>query len=83
MTPEYPNDTKQVWGCELMYTTRWNNDVLMLGQRRRRWANIKTLLFQCVVFAGELMHTALQSQKAVTAYFSRIWHLKSIPALKE
>ena len=23
----------------------------MLGQRRRRWANIKTLLFQRVVFA--------------------------------
>ena len=22
--------------------TRWNNDVLMLGQRLRRWANIKT-----------------------------------------
>ena len=26
-------------------TTRWNNDVLLLGQRRRRWANIKTSLF--------------------------------------
>ena len=24
----------------------------MLGQRRRRWANIKQTLFQCVVFAG-------------------------------
>ena len=24
----------------------------MLGQRRRRWANIKTSLFQRVVFAG-------------------------------
>ena len=34
-------------------TTRWNNDVLMLGQRRRRWANIKTSLFKRVVFAGE------------------------------
>ena len=32
-------------------TTRWNTDVLMLGQRRRRWANIKTSLFQSVVFA--------------------------------
>ena len=33
-------------------TTRWNNDVLMLGQRRRRWPNIKTALFQRCVFAG-------------------------------
>ena len=33
-------------------TTRWNNDVLMLAQRLRRWPNIKTSLFQRVVFAG-------------------------------
>ena len=33
-------------------TTRSNNDVLMLGDRRRRRANIKTALFQRVVFAG-------------------------------
>ena len=39
-------------------TPRWNNDVSMLGQRRRRWANIKTLLFQRVVFAGEGVHQA-------------------------
>ena len=26
---------------------------LMLGQRRRRWANIKPTVFQCVVFAGK------------------------------
>ena len=24
----------------------------MLGQRRRRWANIKTSLFKCVLLAG-------------------------------
>ena len=24
----------------------------MLGQRRRRWANFKPTLFQCVMFAG-------------------------------
>ena len=24
----------------------------MLDQRRRRWANIKSILFQCAVFAG-------------------------------
>ena len=28
---------------------------MMLGQRRRRWANIKTSLFQFVVFAGKLL----------------------------
>ena len=33
-------------------TTRWNNDVSMLAQRLRRWPNIKTSLFQPVVFAG-------------------------------
>ena len=32
--------------------TRWNNDVLMLGQRLRSWTNIKTSLFQLVPFAG-------------------------------
>ena len=35
-------------------TTRWINVDLMLGQRRRRWPNIKSTLFQCVVFAGIL-----------------------------
>ena len=33
-------------------TASWNNDVLLLGQRLRRWANIKTALFELVVFAG-------------------------------
>ena len=32
------------------------DDVLMLGQRRRRWANIKTSLFQRVVFTGTYVH---------------------------
>ena len=31
---------------------RWNNNVLMLGQRRRRWANIKTSQFQRVMSVG-------------------------------
>ena len=33
-------------------TRRWTNVGLMLGQRRRRWANINTTLVQCLVFAG-------------------------------
>ena len=32
--------------------THWNNVVLMLGQRRRRWAGIKTTFIQCVQFSG-------------------------------
>ena len=41
-----------VYAIPAANTTRCNNDVLILGQRRRRWANIKTSLFQSVVFAG-------------------------------
>ena len=33
-------------------TRRWLNDGLMLGQRRRRWANIDPALSQRLVFAG-------------------------------
>ena len=33
-------------------TRRWLNVVLMLGQRRRQWANIKPTLRQRLVFAG-------------------------------
>ena len=32
-------------------TIQKNNVVLMLGQRRRRWANGKTILFLCIVHA--------------------------------
>ena len=35
-------------------TRRWPNVVLMLGRRRRRRANIKTTLGQCLVIAGTL-----------------------------
>ena len=34
-------------------TRRWTNVGLMLGQRRRRWANIKPTLVQRLVLAGE------------------------------
>ena len=33
-------------------TGRWPNSVLMVGQRRRRWANIKTELGQRLLFVG-------------------------------
>ena len=44
-------------------TIRRNNDVLMLGKRRRRWFNIKTSLFQCVVFAGVFIHRSMQTRR--------------------
>ena len=34
-------------------TRRWPNVALMLGRRRRRRANIKAILGQCLVFAGK------------------------------
>ena len=37
-------------------TRRWTNVVLMLGQRQRRWANIKTIFFQRIVSAGNLVY---------------------------
>ena len=36
----------------------WTNAILMLVQRRRRWANIKTALVQGVVFAGVVVMSA-------------------------
>ena len=43
----------------------------MLGQRRRRWANGKTTLVEHLVSAGIISQiTAVQSQKAVYAYFA-------------
>ena len=29
--------------------------MLVLGQRRRRWTNVKTALGQCLVFAGMVL----------------------------
>ena len=37
-------------------TMHWSYVVSMLGQRQRRWANVKTTLFQCIVFAGNTWH---------------------------
>ena len=36
-------------------TRRWSKAVLMLAQRLRRWANIKTALGQRLVLVGELL----------------------------
>ena len=39
------------WSCVTASTRRENNVGLMLGQRHRRWPNIKPALNQSVVFA--------------------------------
>ena len=53
-------------------TTHRPNAGPMLGQRRRRWANIGPALGRCVVFAGgdTMGGRTVQSQKTVTAFFS-------------
>ena len=40
--------------CRLSDTIHWTNIGLMLGQRRRRWLNIKPVFGQCILFAGIL-----------------------------
>ena len=41
-----------VLGVTPANTRHWRNADLMLGQRRRRWTNIKSTLCQCLMFAG-------------------------------
>ena len=40
-------------------TKRWPNVGLMMGQRRRRWTNIKPILGQCLVSAGIYVHCTI------------------------
>ena len=47
-------------------TRRWTIVVLMLGQRRRRWANNKPTLVQGVVFAGHATHWLHWSPQGIT-----------------
>ena len=60
-------------------TTRWNTDVLMLGQRRRRWANIKTALFQRVVFAGKASRTSSIYYSARAEVYDYLWSKQILP----
>ena len=53
-------------------TTRWNNDVLMLPQRLRRWPNIKTSLFQRVVFGRPSCNKSLVCEKVVRPWPVRL-----------
>ena len=64
-------------------TENSNNAVSMLAHRLRCWSGIETALGECPVFAGyadrndirlhmcySLHHSTVQSQKAVSAYFT-------------
>ena len=45
--------------CKPETTRRWTNVGLMVGQRHRQWANIKTTMVQRLVFAGKLSRLQL------------------------
>ena len=60
-------------------TTHWNNVVLLLAHRLRRWPSIKPTLFQCFVFAGQALHSC-HNMNSNTRHWtnigsmSRPWH---------
>ena len=41
----------------------------MLGQRRRRWANVKTTLVYCIVFAGRVQINRLPNGYMINIMF--------------
>ena len=62
--------------CSPANTGHWPNVVSMLGQRHRRWVNIKTTSGQCLVFAGLgllpsycCLFITVQTQTVVTYLF--------------
>ena len=58
-----------------VYTRHWTNVGLVLGQRRRRWANTNSTLVQLFVFVGTLLyknHDQLSKRKTF------IWHLYNV-----
>ena len=59
-------------GAHTANTRRWSNVILMLGQRRRRWANIKIALYQLLVFAVQphLPSIYMGNTRAWTATYS-------------
>ena len=50
----------------------------MLGQRRRRWANIKPVLVQCLVFAGNCDRVYMVYLNEITSdiVLSKLYHSK-------
>ena len=59
------------------YTRRWPNVGLLLGQRRRRWANSKPTLGQRLMFAG--LHVTEKNQRVhYTLYIKNITYVKNV-----
>ena len=56
----------------------------MLGQRRRRGANVKTTLFRCIVFAGEQL-PACENHKNNSCHknCAKIYFLQHLKHLKQ
>ena len=55
-------------------TRHWTNVCLMLGQRRRRWANIKPTLVQRLVFAGILTYNVIPAAaKTLVQHKNNVW----------
>ena len=56
------------------HTTHRTNAGLMLGQRRRRWPNIKPTFVQCVVFIREWSAVIFCELLFITLEYMEIWH---------
>ena len=67
---------QKVTVCVPANTKRWTNADLMLGQRRRRWTNIKSALVRCILFAGMLLKMLHLKQIIVSPTRSNWNHLK-------
>ena len=60
------NRIRRIRACHIAlpaHTRLWTNVVLMLAQRRRRWANIKTTLVQSLVCVGKGIETGAWYKK--------------------
>ena len=75
-TPGWPKTAAKTTRTYPANTGNWNSVGLMLGQRRRRWPNIKTTLVQRIVFswdAGECTDWwACKSDIVYTRYSSGV-----------
>ena len=62
-------------------TRRWTNADLVLGQRRRRWSNIKLALVQCLVFAGVPSDDQIPVQTGAQWCFNGGQHCRRCPSV--
>ena len=62
-------------------TRHWSNAGLMLGRRRRRWANMNPTLVQCLAFAGLCLRPTCGPRKTVSRnvkFLLRRYYIKQI-----